>query len=111
MLEEGPLEDVSSYAGPLLEMFNPEIVEKMQSPRILATHRPPAGVPRDIFKKRGKVILIYRNPKDTAVSLFYHLRNMTNSTISWNCHIENWIKGLSKIFLMKYFRRLSNDKL
>lgn len=105
MLHEGPLENAVSCAPPLLDLFPLQIVEKMPSPRLLITHRRPTSCPQEVFQNGGKVILLYRNPKDTAVSLFYHLRRLEdygNYKLSWNCHVDNWMKGLSEHFVLAY---------
>lgn len=98
MLQSGNLDEVVSYAPPLLEMYSTDYVNALPSRRILTTHRGPDSVPRDLFKPLGKPILLYRNPKDTAVSEYYHLKNIpaANYKLSWNCHIDSWMKGFSK---------------
>jgi len=95
MLKEGPLDEVISFQPPLLEFFSEDIINNMPSPRILDTHLTPSLVPQDIFAKKGRVILLYRNPKDTVTSLYHHYRKMKEIgyTLSWNCHVENWMKG------------------
>lgn len=89
-----------SFAPFLLEFFTEKEAEALKSPRILATHMRPDMLPKDTFKVKRKVILVCRNPKDTAVSMFYHLLNdktvSNGMVISWNCYIETWMKGLSK---------------
>ena len=97
MLQKGELKETLSHQPPLLELTKNEIVEQMPSPRILTSHLIPTSVPQAIFPKRPKVILLYRNPKDTAVSLYYHMQKMpgTDYKISWNCHVEGFIEGKS----------------
>lgn len=43
----------------------------LPSPRILNTHLPPHVLPKEVQKKKTKLVFIYRNPKDVAISLFY----------------------------------------
>ena len=95
MLQKGELAEVASHQPPLLEMFKEEVVEKLTSPRVLTSHLLPSSVPQQIFAKQSKVILLYRNPKDTAVSLYYHLQKIPGSDykVSWNCHVEHFMKG------------------
>lgn len=105
MLHEEPLENAVSFAPPLLDFFPLEVYEKMPSPRLLITHRRPNSCPQEVFQNGGKVILLYRNPKDTVVSLFYHLSRLEgygNYRLSWNCHVDNWMKGLSEHFVLVY---------
>jgi len=99
MLQNGPLDDLASVCPLGLELIPEEIREARPSPRALATHMLPGLVPRDTFKNKHKVIIICRNPKDVAVSLFYHLQKDRmigdGLNISWKCFVENWMKGLS----------------
>ena len=46
--------------------------DQLPSPRILNNHQEFSNQPKDMFKKDTKVILVYRNPKDVAVSMYYH---------------------------------------
>lgn len=98
-MQTGPLDDIVS-SGPLLtELFTEDEIEAMPSPRILTTHEKPRMVPEDIFKKGCKIILVFRNPKDTATSMFHLLRKdkiAGEYKLSWNCFIENWMKGERK---------------
>lgn len=100
MLKEGPLDEILSYDPPLLELHSTEFVDKLPSRRILTTHRYPESIPQAVLKNQGKAVLLYRNPKDTAVSLYYHLQKVSTKkyNISWNCHIDNWMKGSSKSY-------------
>ena len=54
-----------------------EDFEQRPSPRILSTHFPIPLLPKECLK--GRCIYVYRNPKDVAVSMYFHLRK-----ISWN---------------------------
>lgn len=98
MLKTGNLDEVVSYQPPLLELFSEDVVNKMPSRRVLTSHRGPDSVPTDLFKPKGKPILLYRNPKDAAVSLYYQFKGIPTAeySISWNCHIDSWMKGLCK---------------
>ena len=41
-----------------------------------------------------KYIYIYRNPKDSAVSMFHHAKSLHFRDISWDAHFEEYcIKG------------------
>ena len=95
MLQKGELKDTVSYQPPLLELSRDDLVTQLPSPRILTSHLIPTSVPQAIFPKRSKVILLYRNPKDTAVSLYYHMQKMpgTDYKVSWNCHVEAFMTG------------------
>ncbi|XP_012944632.1 sulfotransferase 1C4 [Aplysia californica] len=47
-------------------------ISDLPSPRLLNNHEFFENQPKDILKKGVKVIHMYRNPKDVAVSFFYH---------------------------------------
>ena len=99
MLQTGPLDDLPTISPLFLELVSEEMTETRPSPRAIATHMLPGLIPRATFKNNRKVIMIRRNPKDVVVSLFYHLqkdRMMGDGlNISWNCFVENWMKGIS----------------
>lgn len=52
-----------------------ERAESLPSPRYIKTHLPIQLLPHEIWKIRPKIVYVTRNPKDTAVSLFHHVRN------------------------------------
>ena len=68
----------------------------MPSPRAMKSHTNysmmPGGEPA---KSPAKFIYVARNPKDVAVSLFYHTRRMLcfEFTGDWNCFFEYFING------------------
>ena len=100
LLQTGPLDDEVSVSPLLLAIMPAEIREAHPSPRIVSTHMHPGLIPRDTFINKRKVIMACRNPKDVAVSLFHHLSKDNtigdSLNISWNCFVENWMKGLSR---------------
>ncbi|XP_060586076.1 sulfotransferase 1A2-like [Ruditapes philippinarum] len=60
----------------MIEAFPTEVVENLPSPRVLNTHLKIKYLPKDIIKKRLKMFLLLRNPKDVAVSLYHHLKGI-----------------------------------
>ncbi|XP_014242638.1 sulfotransferase 1C1-like [Cimex lectularius] len=47
-------------------------VEKAKSPRVIKSHLPIYLLPKQLFEVKPKIIYVYRNPKDVAVSFFHH---------------------------------------
>lgn len=92
-----PLENTTSYQPGIVDLIPREVVQTFPSPRVIVTHRRPQHLPVDVANRRGKLILLYRNPKDTAVSHFHHLKawyTQGNATLSWNCFIDSWLNGM-----------------
>ncbi|XP_072913540.1 amine sulfotransferase-like [Hemitrygon akajei] len=95
---------------PWLELAIKEInVDDRPSPRLFVTHLPYELIPKALKKKKAKVIYVYRNPKDVAVS-YYHFHKFANyletpesfgaflqrflegqvDCDSWFDHVKNW---------------------
>uniref|UniRef100_A0A2C9LP63 Sulfotransferase domain-containing protein n=1 Tax=Biomphalaria glabrata TaxID=6526 RepID=A0A2C9LP63_BIOGL len=55
-----------------------ERAEQETSPRILNSHNPFVHLPQEIISKKTKIIHVIRNPKDAAVSNYWHLKNIHN---------------------------------
>ncbi|XP_073483897.1 sulfotransferase 6B1-like isoform X2 [Aquarana catesbeiana] len=82
----------------MLEFGKPEKYEYLNqepSPRILASHISYEIIPKTFFEKKTKMLLILRNPKDTAVS-YYHFTN-NNPVLptyeSWDLFFKDYISG------------------
>lgn len=50
------------------------LINKMTSPRTLNTHLPYRWLPRKHLENDGKIVHVVRNPKDVAVSMFFHFK-------------------------------------
>ncbi|XP_048730855.1 sulfotransferase 1E1-like isoform X2 [Ostrea edulis] len=50
-------------------------LDDIASPRALNTHAPYRWLPKQHLENGGKIIHVVRNPKDIAVSMFFHLGN------------------------------------
>ncbi|XP_059146857.1 uncharacterized protein LOC131934755 [Physella acuta] len=55
-----------------LEEVPLSLLENTPSPRVLNSHLWWGYLPRQLSEKKTKIILTYRNPKDTAVSFYHH---------------------------------------
>ncbi|XP_075268077.1 sulfotransferase 6B1-like [Opisthocomus hoazin] len=94
---------------PRLEFGDPGIYERMKelpSRRVITTHLPPHLLPRSIFQNKAKILLLLRNPKDTAVSYYHFYNNMPvlPSFASWDEYFADFMNG--KVTWGSYFDHL-----
>ncbi|KAI4788806.1 hypothetical protein KUCAC02_035619, partial [Chaenocephalus aceratus] len=69
-------------------------VEAAPSRRFLGTHLHPDNIPASFNEMKTKILVIFRNPKDTLVS-FYHFSN-NNPVLpseSWDSFYSNFMSG------------------
>ncbi|XP_070589992.1 sulfotransferase 6B1-like [Erythrolamprus reginae] len=90
------LQDMSLF--PYLEFGDPEKFERMEklpSRRVIKTHLILQKLPRSIFEKKAKMLVLFRNPKDTAVSFFHFAKgiNMNSDQKTWDEFFEEFITG------------------
>lgn len=64
-------------------------LEKMSSPRLLNSHLYMAHLPEQVMEKKVKLVHLIRNPKDCAVSLYYHIKQNASDLFSF----DNFIKA------------------
>ncbi|XP_026164327.1 sulfotransferase 6B1 [Mastacembelus armatus] len=89
---------IESGRPPLIEFFGPEIrkaVDQAPSPRLLGTHMHPDNIPASFYTKKTKMLVIFRNPKDTLVS-YYHFTNnnpVLPSGQSWESFYSDFMSG------------------
>ncbi|CAK6983057.1 sulfotransferase 6B1 [Scomber scombrus] len=89
-----------SKMPPLIEFFGPEVlqvVDQSPSPRFLGTHLHPDNIPASFYAKKTKMLVVFRNPKDTLVS-YYHFSNNSNNPVlpsgqSWESFYTNFLSG------------------
>ncbi|NXA32723.1 ST6B1 Sulfotransferase, partial [Eudromia elegans] len=96
---------------PFIECGDPDKYQRMKqipSPRILATHLSYDCLPKSIFEKKAKasasyILVLFRNPKDTAVSFFHFHNNMPSipSYSSWDEFFSEFMNG--KVSWGSYF--------
>ncbi|KFU84657.1 Sulfotransferase 6B1, partial [Chaetura pelagica] len=70
-------------------------LKKLPSRRIILTHLPPHLLPKSIFQSKAKILVIIRNPKDTAVSYYHFYNNMPLlvSFTSWDEYFAAFMSG------------------
>ncbi|XP_029452832.1 sulfotransferase 6B1-like [Rhinatrema bivittatum] len=94
---------------PMIEFGTPDKLERLKqqpSPRLLVTHLHYDNIPKSVFKNKVKKLVIFRNPKDTAVSLFHFYNNspMFPTYSSWDEFFQHFING--KVCWGSYFESL-----
>ncbi|XP_040409579.1 sulfotransferase 6B1-like [Cygnus olor] len=94
---------------PRLEFGDPGIYERMKklpSRRIISTHLHPHLLPFSILQGKAKVLVLLRNPKDTAISYYHFYNNMPvlPSFASWDEYFAAFMNG--KLAWGSYFDQL-----
>lgn len=69
-----------------------EWVENMPSPRYIKSHMPVELLPKQLWTKNPKIIYVYRNPKDAAISYFHHFRLWNNYTGTQDEFLEAFVQ-------------------
>ncbi|XP_026077462.1 sulfotransferase 6B1 [Carassius auratus] len=83
---------------PLVEFLPPDVQEKlaeMPPRRLLGTHLHPDKMPPSFLTKKSKILVVFRNPKDTLVS-FYHFMNknpVLPNAESWDKFFSDFMTG------------------
>ncbi|XP_053381293.1 sulfotransferase 2A8-like isoform X2 [Mercenaria mercenaria] len=97
LMYDGPLDTLVSHPPCLLDAFSyGDWPQKRDGNRIIVSHFPPKRLPAEHFEKGGKTIVVFRNPKDTAVSMFHQLQRFKKFgefKLSWNSYINYWMDG------------------
>ncbi|XP_044739943.1 luciferin sulfotransferase-like [Chrysoperla carnea] len=72
-----------------------ENVRKSPHPRYIKTHLPWDLLPKQIRtgERNPKIIYVYRNPKDTSVSYYYHCRNREGFSGDFNVFMNLFLEG------------------
>ncbi|CAH1777373.1 unnamed protein product [Owenia fusiformis] len=71
--------------------------EKLPSPRIMRSHMHYSDhFPQDVFRQKNKVIYLYRDGRDVAVSLYKHITQVASYQYSgtWNGFLPNFLDGI-----------------
>ncbi|NWW44569.1 ST6B1 Sulfotransferase, partial [Pedionomus torquatus] len=81
-------------------------MKKMPSRRIILTHLAPHLLPPSVFQSKAKILVLVRNPKDTAVSYYHFYNNMPllPSFASWDEYFAAFMSG--KLTWGSYFDHL-----
>ncbi|XP_045197977.2 sulfotransferase 1B1-like [Mercenaria mercenaria] len=109
MLSKGSLETATSVNVSLIDFTKPtERLHKKPSPRIITSHLKFERLPEEHIRRGGKVILLVRNPKDVAVSYYYHGNKdrFLRFSLSWRGCLGYFCEG--KVPFGSYFDYLNN---
>ncbi|KAL2086652.1 hypothetical protein ACEWY4_017711 [Coilia grayii] len=84
-------------APPHIEFLSPEIQKMLAedaSPRLMATHLHPDVMHTSFMEKKAKILVVWRNPKDTLVS-FYHFmnKNPVLPNVEWDKFFSDFMSG------------------
>uniref|UniRef100_A0A3B3ZYA8 Sulfotransferase n=1 Tax=Periophthalmus magnuspinnatus TaxID=409849 RepID=A0A3B3ZYA8_9GOBI len=87
-----------SRMPPLIEFFGPEALTNVgnaPSPRFLGTHMHPDNIPATFYQNKSKMLVIFRNPKDTVVSYYHFCNNnpVLPSVKSWDSFFQDFMSG------------------
>ncbi|XP_035982215.1 sulfotransferase 6B1 [Fundulus heteroclitus] len=98
MIAQATQMENESKMPPLIEFFGPEVlksVEQAPSPRLLGTHLHPDNMPSTFNEKKTKMVVVFRNPKDTLVSYYHFCNNnpVLPSVGSWDAFFSQFMKG------------------
>uniref|UniRef100_V9KLV2 Sulfotransferase n=1 Tax=Callorhinchus milii TaxID=7868 RepID=V9KLV2_CALMI len=96
--ESGEEKHESKTHFPLLEFGGPEKFEEMKklpSPRVYGTHEHYENIPKSIIEQKTKILVVLRNPKDTAVSYFHFCQNnpLLPTFPSWDEFYKKYMTG------------------
>lgn len=99
---------------PLIEFFSPDtqkFIAQQPSPRFLGTHLHPDNIPTSFKEKKTKMLVVWRNPKDTLVSYFHFMnKNPVLPKVEWDKFFSDFMSG--EVAWGSYFdHALAWDKL
>ncbi|XP_069500852.1 sulfotransferase 6B1-like isoform X1 [Ambystoma mexicanum] len=83
---------------PILEFGKPDkfkIMEESPGPRVYGTHLIYDDIPQSFFVNKTKMLVVFRNPKDTAVSYFhfYNKNPLLAPFKSWDDFFPKFLSG------------------
>ncbi|XP_012942059.1 sulfotransferase 6B1 [Aplysia californica] len=82
--------------GGMIDVMPDIIIDSLSSPRVLNSHFVYEDLPKGVREHRTKIVLTVRNPKDTVVSFYNHVRNLEEFytyTGEFKDYFELWIEG------------------
>ncbi|XP_067844767.1 sulfotransferase 6B1-like [Heptranchias perlo] len=72
-----------------------EMMKNYPSPRVYGTHHHYENLPQSVFEEKTKVLVVFRNPKDNAVSYYHFCQNnpLLPSFASWDEFFKKYMIG------------------
>ncbi|NXF00054.1 ST6B1 Sulfotransferase, partial [Menura novaehollandiae] len=93
-------------------------LKQLPSRRILVSHLTPDVLPPSIFQSKAKILVLLRNPKDTAVSYYHFCNNLPllPSFASWDEYFEAFMNGKLAWgsyfdYLVKWNKHIDNETI
>ncbi|XP_005110989.1 sulfotransferase 1C2 [Aplysia californica] len=91
MLHQGEVtDDAVDKEGSMMEYHDIDYLDNLPSPRFLNTHVFFDKLPSDLLKGNVKMVFVYRNPKDIAVSFYHHHSRL--KSYGYEGKFSNYIK-------------------
>ncbi|XP_029031498.1 sulfotransferase 6B1 [Betta splendens] len=88
---------LESKMAPLIEFMGPDGIKHVNqapSPRFLGTHMHPDFIPATFYQEKTKMLVIFRNPKDTLVSYFHFCNsNPVLPSVEWDSFFRQFMSG------------------
>lgn len=69
-----------------------DVAAALPSPRVIKSHLPPDLLPTEIWTVKPKIVYVYRNPKDAAISYFHHYRLWNEYTGTRELFLEAFLQ-------------------
>ena len=87
----------------MLDFIDCQTFDQLPSPRFINTHLLFETLPsKDILEKKPKIIFVYRNPKDLAVSAYGHLSGSKNYNGTFNNFLPLFMKDACMLIDLLY---------
>ena len=75
---------------------SPEYLNSLKSPRTLHTHMPFRFLPKQHLNRKGKVIALFRNPKDNVVSNYHFMSGIAKTDFEFQEFLDAFCEGKCK---------------
>ncbi|RUS89990.1 hypothetical protein EGW08_002257 [Elysia chlorotica] len=84
-------------------------LDTLTSPRVLNSHLVMAHLPTQIVDKNVKLVHVIRGPKDTAVSMYHHLKQSASDQFTFDNFIKGYVTGEYIVFShqFEYLRQMA----